>query len=139
MTCHRKHSVLFSNFLEYHILNSPLQDPTRHHESCQGTESGSRPTYRSFKCNEGNSNILHQVATCYTPISCTVPPHIFASYKGASMRRTRHHSKVPSTSHFLMLLLTNLSFMPTFQNLHNKYCTESCNLENGPISRPTFL
>ena len=59
----------------------------------------------------GQFDILHQVAIRYTPL-CTVPPHIFASNIGASMRRTKHHSKVTSSSHFQMLFITTSCSCP---------------------------
>ena len=109
-TCLWKHNVLFSNHLEYHILNSLLQDPTRHHASCQCTGSGSSLTNRSSSAMRAIRHIASGSNTLHSFMYS--PSHIFALNIGASMRRTKHHSKVTSTSHFQMLFITTSRSCP---------------------------
>ena len=93
------------------------------------------PQHRNFQAQQGqfentasSSNILHSHPT-HSPST-----HVCIK-TGANMRRTIHHSKVPSTSHFLKLFSITDHTCPKSK----LYITVCCNLENGPSYRPTFM
>ena len=113
MTCHRKYNVLFSKSLRIsHSKRSfagSNQAPwglPKDEIWIQFHQQKLLVQWGQFQHIAPGSNMLHPL------VSCTVPPHIFASHIGASMRRTKHHSKVTSTSQYQMLFITTSRSCP---------------------------